>query len=129
MLHDYCVQSMTQEVAVQVLDLIRNPPKDDPYQSLKDRLLRMFALNDYTSAEAIANLSLTGDMQPSTLMSWMLGILPDGHKPCFFLRAAFLKCLPAEVSVHLVHNRASDPLTLASVLTRFFRVLFLRPPQ
>ena len=53
---------MRQEVAVKVLALIRNPPDDDPHQTLKDRLLRMFALNDYACAEAIANLPLTGHM-------------------------------------------------------------------
>ena len=88
---------MMQEVLVKVLDLIRNPPKDEPYQGLKYWLLRMFTFNNYTHPEAIANLTLTDDMQPSTLMSRMLGLLSAGHKPCFFLRAAFLKCLPAEV--------------------------------
>ena len=47
---------MTLEVTVKVLDLIRNPSADNPYQHLKDRLLRMFALNNYAHAEAIANL-------------------------------------------------------------------------
>ena len=61
----------------------------------------------------LANLPLTGKMQPSTLMSRMLGLLPAGHSPCFFLQAAFLKCLPADVRAHLVHDRTSDPLTLA----------------
>ena len=35
---DFCVQ---QEVTVKVLDLIRNPPADNPYQHLKDRLLQV----------------------------------------------------------------------------------------
>ena len=117
---DYCIQSMTQEVAVKVLYLIRNPPNNDPYQTLQDWLLRMFALNNYTWAEVIANLPLTGNMQPSTLMSQMLGLLPDGHKPGFFLRAAFLKRLPADVRAHLVHKRTSDPLTLALRADKIF---------
>ena len=100
---------MRQEVAVRVLDLIRNPPEDKLYQRLKDRLLRMFAL---TCAEAIANLPLTGNMQPSTLMSRMLGLLHPGHEPCFFLQAAFLKRLHADVRAHLFHARTLDPLTL-----------------
>ena len=34
--------------------------------------------------------------------------------PCFFLQAAFLKRLPADVRSHLVQNRtSSNPLTLA----------------
>ena len=70
------------------------------------------SLSTITLAEAIANLPLTGNMQPFTLMSRMLGLLPASHKPCFFLRAAFLKRLPADVRAHLVHDRTSDPLTL-----------------
>ena len=80
------MQSMTQEVAVKVLDLIRNPPADNPYQHLKDRLLCMFALNDYAHDEAIANLPRTSDMQPSTRISGMQGLLLDGHALCFFYR-------------------------------------------
>ena len=110
---EYWVQSMTQDVVVKVLNLIRNPPTNNPYRHLKDSYLRMFALNDYPRAEAIANLPLTGNMQSSTLMSRMLGLLRAGHEPCFFLRAAFLKRLPADVRAHLVHDRTSDPLTLA----------------
>ena len=87
---------------LKVLDLISSPPAVNPYQHLKDRLLHMFDLNDYAHAEAIANLPLTGDMQPSNLMSRMLGLLPNGYAPCYFLRAAFLKCLPANVRAHLV---------------------------
>ena len=54
---EYCIQAMMQEVAVKVLDLISNPPIENPYQHLKDRLLRVYALNDYACAEAIVNLS------------------------------------------------------------------------
>ena len=38
---DYFGQSKMQEVAVKVLNLIRNPPDDDPYQTLKDRLQQL----------------------------------------------------------------------------------------
>ena len=57
----------------------------------------MFALNNYACTEAIANLPLTRDMLPSTLMSRMLRRLSAGHAPCFFLWAAFLKRLPADI--------------------------------
>ena len=102
-----------QEVTVKFLDLIRNPTNDNPYQTLKNRLLRMFALNYYACPEAIANLPLTHNMQPSTRMSRMLGLLPANLQPCLFLQAAFLKSLPADVRAHFVHDRISDPLTLA----------------
>ena len=44
---DYVVQSMTQNDAVKVLDLIHAPPTDDPYIHLKSCLLRMYGLMDY----------------------------------------------------------------------------------
>ena len=81
----------------------------------------MFALNNKARAVAIANLPLTRDMQPSILMSRMLGLFPASHEPCFFLRAASLKRLPAEVQAHLVQDRTSDPLTLALCADEIFQ--------
>ena len=52
-------------------------------------------------------------MKPSKLMSNMLALLPVGHKPCFFLRGAFLKRLPADVRAHLLRDDFSDPIFLA----------------
>ena len=109
----YCVSSFNQETANQVLDLIKNPPSADPYEALKSRLLRLFALDDYQRFEAISSLPLSGDMKPSKLMSNMLALLPLGHKPCFFLRGAFLKRLPADVRAHLLRDDFSDPIALA----------------
>ena len=43
----------------------------------------------------------------------MLTLLPLGHKPCFFLRGAFLKRLPADVRAHLLRDDFSDPIALA----------------
>ena len=41
---NYCVQSMTQDVAMKVFDMIRNPPTNNPYQHLKNRLLPFLLL-------------------------------------------------------------------------------------
>ena len=43
---DHVVQSMSQQDAVKVLDLIRAPPRDDPYSHLKSCLLLMYGLMD-----------------------------------------------------------------------------------
>ena len=43
---DYVVQSMSQNNAVKVFDLIHTPPADDPYSHLKSCLLRMYGLTD-----------------------------------------------------------------------------------
>ena len=109
----YCVSAFNQETANQVLDLIKSPPSSEPYEALKQRLLKLFALDDFQRYEAISSLPLSGDMKPSKLMSSMLALLPVGHKPCFFLRGAFLKRLPADVRAHLLRDDFSDPISLA----------------
>ena len=109
----YCVSSFNQETANQVLDLIKSPPATDPYEALKNRLLKLFALDDFQRYEAISNLPLFGDMKPSKLMSNMLALLPVGHKPCFFLKGAFLKRLPADICAHLLRDDFSDPISFA----------------
>ena len=51
----YCVSSFNQETANQVLDLIESPLSSNPYEALKNRLLKLFALDDYQRYEAISN--------------------------------------------------------------------------
>ena len=109
----YCVSSFNQETANQVLDLIKSPPTTDPYGALKNRLLKLFALDDFLRYEAISNLPLSGDMKPSKLMSNMLALFPVGHEPCFFLKGAFLKRLPANIRAHLLRDDFSDPISFA----------------
>ena len=108
----YCISAFNRETAVQVLDLIRSPPAD-PYEALKARLLQLYGLDDFQRYEAICSLPLSGDIKPSKLMTNMLALLPEDHKPCFFLRGAFLKRLPADVRAHLVRDSISDPVALA----------------
>ena len=59
---DYVVQSMSQNDAVKVLDLLRTPPEHDPYGHLKSRLLRMYGLTGYACYEAINSLPFSEDM-------------------------------------------------------------------
>ena len=68
---------------------------------------------NYERYKPITSLPLFGDTLPSALMSKMLFLLPFGHKASFFLHGAFLQRLPPDVQSHLVHDRTSDPLSLA----------------
>jgi len=113
----YCVSSFNQETANQVLDLIKSPPSSEPYEALQNQLLKLFAQR----YEAISNLPLSGDMKPSKLMSNMLALLPVDHKPCFFLRGAFLKRLPADVRAHLLRDDFSDPISLALKADKIYK--------
>ena len=112
---------MSQSEAVKVLDLIRAPPTSNPYQHLKDWLLRMYALTDFAGFEVIFSLSLSGDMLLSALMSKMLILLPADHQAFFFFCGAFLQRLPSDVRANLVNDWISDPLSLAICADKIYR--------
>ena len=86
----HAVAVLPQEVASQILDLIRAPPLGDPYEVLWEGLIKLYTLNDYQRFEALVSLPLSGDQKPSHLMNRMLALLPDDYKPDFILRGLFL---------------------------------------
>ena len=88
------VASIPQDVAAQILDLIRASTAGDPFEVLKDRLITLYSLNDYQRFEALISLPLSGDQKPSHLMNRMLALLPDDYKPDFILPGLFLCRLP-----------------------------------
>ena len=51
------VAVLSQEVASQILDLIRSPPAGDPYRVLRERLFTLYMLNDYQHFEALVSVS------------------------------------------------------------------------
>ena len=109
----HTVAVLPQEVAAQILDLIRAPPAQTPYEVLKNRLITLYSLNDYWRFQALVSLPLSGDQKPSRLMNMMLVLLPDDYKPDFILWGLFLRRLPTEVWSHLLQEKISDPRAFA----------------
>ena len=79
-----------QEVASQILDLIRAPPAGEPYEVLREQLITLYTLNYYQKFEALVSLPLSGDQKPSQLMNRLLLLLPFDYKSHFILRGLFL---------------------------------------
>ena len=86
----HAVPVLPQEVASQILNMIRAPPARDPYGVLRERLIMLYTLNNYQWCKALVSLPLSGDQEPSHLMNRMLTLLPDDYKPDFILRGLFL---------------------------------------
>ena len=109
----HTVAVLPQEMASQILDLIRSLPAGDPYGVLLEHLITHYKLNDYLHFKALVSLPLSGDQKPSHLMNRMLALLPDDYKPDFILRGLFLQNLPIGVRSHLLSKKVSDPRALA----------------
>ena len=105
----HVVAVIPQEVASQILDLIRTPPVGDTYGVLGERLITLYTLNDYQCFKALVSLPLSGDQKLSHLMNRMLALLPVDYKPDFILRGLFLRSLPIDVRSHLLHEKVSNP--------------------
>ena len=76
--------TLPQEIATSVLDMLRSPPTESPYETVKKRLLQTFNSTDYQRAEQLTSLPWLGDQKP--LMNSMLSLLPDNHTTCFLFR-------------------------------------------
>ena len=81
---------LPQVVALSVLDILREPPTVEPYETPKKRLVQSFDLTDYQRAEQFAKLPSLVDRCPSELMDTMLSLLPSNHSPCYFFKYNFL---------------------------------------
>ena len=123
----HAVASLPQDVAVQILDLIRAPPAGDLYEVLKKCLTTLYSLNDYQRYEALDHLPLTGDQKPSHLMNRILALLPDDYKPDFILRGLFLRHLPIEVRSHLLQEKILDLRALALKAEKLFQIRVSSP--
>jgi hypothetical protein len=84
-----------------VLDLITDPPKDDPYQQLKDRLCTTHQLTDFKRLEKLHQMDALGGRRPSDLLHEMTELCPTGYEESPFFLFLFLQRLPNELRIVL----------------------------
>jgi hypothetical protein len=82
---DHVVNALPKESLRTVLDLITDPPEDDPYQQLKDRLCQSHQLTEFHRVEKLHQLDSLGGRKPSELLHEMAELYPTGHKDSPFL--------------------------------------------
>ena len=88
-------------------DFISNPPAEDKYDVLKDRLVESFKLSEPECACLLLHFRPLGDSRASALMDEMPALLGD-HPPCFLCHQLFLECLPEDVCVQLIDEDIED---------------------
>ena len=108
----YVVAALDEETATRVLSLLKSPPASEKYNTLKERLLRAFTLNEAERAAQLLSMRGLGDRKPSQLMDSMLALLGE-HEPCFLFKELFLRQLPDDIRMHLTHSKITDFTELA----------------
>ena len=108
---DYVLGALDNDTVVRVLDIVRAPPTNTAYQTLKDRLVSSIALSDFERACNIIQGLQLGEDKPSALLDRMLAQYGTGN-PDFLFRAHFLLKLPESIREHL-HQDTDDLRLLA----------------
>ena len=121
----HVVSMLDSKSAEFAMDIIENPPPDEPYTTLKKRLTGAFAISDDEKAAKLLEMDGLGDKTPSQCLSAMLMLVPDGQEPGFLFRKIFLRQMPEEVQTHLaqtskVGTKATDLRELALEADKFF---------
>ena len=110
--YHHAVAALDAETASRCRDVLRAPPSESPYESLKQSLLGTFSCSEYQRASKLINMPPLGDASPSKLLDEMFTLLGD-HTPCFLFRALFLERLPMDIRMHLTGSTVTDIRELA----------------
>jgi hypothetical protein len=109
----YVVGALDQDTASRIADILDDPPADNKYQAIKDRLVGAFDLTESQRAAQLLHMGGLGDRKPSQLMDDMLA-LAGGHKVCFLFKQIFLEQMPDDIRIMLADEDFGDFRRLAT---------------
>ena len=103
--YDQMVSSLAKDSLRLMLDFVTSPPEDDPYTTLKERLLDSHTLTNYQRIEQLLAMDGLGSKKPSSeLLAHMLELCPAGEETSKFFVFHFLHHLPQELSIMLSYD-------------------------
>lgn len=95
------VASIESDVLAQVSDVIINPPADNMYKTLKDKILERFVDSEQTRLKKLLNDLVLGDKRPSFLLQEMRQLSGTGQLDSAILKSLWLQRLPQQVQAIL----------------------------
>ncbi len=91
---DLVVNALPKECLRTVLDLVTNPPEEDAYEAIKERLSEHPNLTEFQRVEKIHAMEALGRRKPSELLHEMLELCPTGHEASPFFLFLFSSASP-----------------------------------
>ncbi|XP_023217551.1 uncharacterized protein LOC111619955 [Centruroides sculpturatus] len=94
------VSALNSEVLAYVSDIVKNPPRENLYQTLKDRLIAEFSDSEQKRVKDLLSNAVLGDDKPSHLLRKMRQLASNkvGEE---FLRTLWIQRLPKETQAIL----------------------------
>ncbi len=119
---------MPTDVLVHLLDLMDDLDTDpsNPYERLKNRLIKTLVPSKWQKARRIIKHPPLGDQRPSVLMAQMLSLLPPDEVVGTLFLTMFLDRLPQTIREHLA---AMDFISARDMAAHADRLWDARPPD
>ena len=114
----HAVGAMGFSVLHAVLDLVENPPAEDPYTTLKGHLVLAHQLTPVQKATKCLQVVASANQRPSEVLATLLEYCPPGEEKTIFFRAAFTMQLPPTIQAYLTGMELTDLKELAQLADR-----------
>ena len=126
---DHIIASLSPEVATEVRDLILKPPSDNPYDVLREQLIRRTAASEQLKLQQLFTTEQLGDRKPTQLLRRMQQLLGEhtSTTDSAFLRELFLLKLPA--NVRMVLASTGDTVSLDKLAELADKILEVALPS
>ncbi|XP_073959739.1 uncharacterized protein [Choristoneura fumiferana] len=111
---DMVVSKLPKEIILRLTDLLTNPPANNKYETLKNKLLNMLEDSKNRQIEKLLGEMDLGDQKPSQLLQQMRNLAKDNF-PEDTLRILWQNRLPTTVRAVLIASREASLETLANI--------------
>ena len=112
--YEHVVSSLSPEIAMEIRDVLVNPPDSNQYDHLKTALLSRTQQSQKQQLQQLLTAEHLGDRKPSQLLRRMQQLMgPSSEDSSKILRELFLQRLPTQVQA-IIASSPSD-LSLAAI--------------
>ncbi len=112
---NHIMASLPKETINTVVDIVEEiRTYDDPYEALKDRLLKGFKITRWARMSQIIHHPGLGDLRPSQLLDKMLALLSPGTAPGELFMGLFMEKMPPEIRNGVALKDYENPRDLAA---------------
>ena len=108
---EYVVASLSPEFTAEVRDLLLRPPNENPYDVLKEQLIKRTTASDQQRLQQLLSTEELGDRKPTQLLRRMQQLLSDdASTDTALVRELFLQRLPLNVRMVLASTAPNTSL-------------------
>lgn len=117
---DYVIASLSPDIATEVRDLILQPPPNNPYDTLRQQLIRRTSTSEQSRLQQLLSGLELGDSRPTRLLRRMQALLSGDTSTTdsALFRELFLQRLPSNVRMIVASSVDSDVQELAELADR-----------